>query len=108
MMSMSKPTSKAAKLQATRSAREQVAEQIVEETAPPKAAGVQRMTLVLTNGVASRVEEAIFALRNRRRVSFGAFTEAALEDFLAKNTDEQFEILDRFEARARRRFPKNE
>jgi hypothetical protein len=95
-------------LLANRTARAQVAEQIVRETAPPKAASVQRLTLVLTNGVASRVEEAIFALRHRRRVSFGALTEAALEDFLAKDNDQQFEILDRFEARARRRFPKNE
>lgn len=102
---ISKPTSKAAKLQANRSAREQVAEQLVEEIAPPKpAGGVQRMTLVLTKGVALRVEDAIYALRDRRRVSFGALTEAALEDFLAKGPDEQFAVLERFGASARRKF----
>jgi hypothetical protein len=101
---MSKPTSKAAALRANRTAREQVAEQLVKQIAPPKPAGVQRMTLVLTNGVASRVEEVIFGLRDRLRVSFGALTEAALEDFLAKSSEEQVEILERYGARARRKF----
>ena len=100
---MTKPN-KAATIRANRTAREQVAEQLVAEIAPPKPAGVQRMTLVLTNGVAPRVEEVIFRLRDRLRVSFGALTEAAREDFLAKSADEQIAILERFGASARRKF----
>jgi hypothetical protein len=96
--------SKTAALRANRTAREQVAEQIIEEVATPKPAGVQRMTLVLTKGVAARVEDVIHALRDERRVSFGALTEAALEDFLAKSPDEQIATLERFGASARRKF----
>jgi hypothetical protein len=103
-MTLAKPTNKAAALRATRTARAQVAEQIAAEPAAPKPAGVQRMTLVLTAGVARRVEDSIHELRDWRKISFGAFTEAALEDLLARSPEEQKEILERFDARARRKF----
>jgi hypothetical protein len=96
--------SKTAALRASRTAREQVAEQITEVSITPKPAGVQRLTLVLTKGVASRVEDVIHALRDKRPASFGSLTEAALEDFLAKTEDEQIAILERFGAGKRRKF----
>jgi hypothetical protein len=67
-----------------------------------KTTGVQRFTLILADGVADKVEEAMFDLRFWRRVSFGSFVEVAIQDLLAKSPDERKAVLERFGASARR------